>query len=250
MWEFLIPLFRAFLNAILLGFGGFAVTVLVTRFSTRLLTKWINPFWGRFVASLIGLGLALWTVKIVLDSTGAAGLAVVIITALTGAFALGSSMLTSDLVAGVSIFFARPYDIGDMVDIAEHEGLVTNVSLLLTILESTKGDKIYVRNSDVINHTITNYSTNPGHLISIKIHLPVDQNLNTAIEAIEKAVVGFCPELANTRLQPVVLVETTEDEHFVIEVRAYVSERFDYSSEKTRLFAISSNAILATGLNL
>lgn len=248
MWEIILPLVRAFLNAVLLGFGGAIVTYLVTRSVTRVLSKWTSPFWSRLLGTVTALGLSMWTIKIVLDSTGAAGLAVVIITAITGAFALGSSIAAADLVAGVSLFFARPYDVGHMVSIAENEGIVINISLFLTILESTKGDKIYIRNSEVINHTIVNYSTNPGHLISINVQLPVDQDLNKAISAIEKAIKGFCPELAETRLTPVILVENMEDEHFIIEVRAYVLERFDYSSEKTRLFTLSSNAVLEAGL--
>jgi small conductance mechanosensitive channel len=250
MWEIILPLVRAFLNAILLGFGGAVITYLVTRFVTRILSKWVSLFWSRLLGTVTALGLTMWTIKIVLDSTGAAGLAVVLITAITGAFALGSSIAAADLVAGVSLFFARPYEVGHMVSIAENEGIVNNISLFLTILESTKGDMIYIRNSEVINHNIINYSTNPGHLISVTIQLPVDQDLNVAIAAIEKAIVGFSPELAETRLTPVILVENIMDEHFIIEVRAYVIERFDYSSEKTRLFTLSTNAILEAGLTL
>jgi small-conductance mechanosensitive channel len=46
-------------------------------------------------------------VKIILDSTGAAGLVVVLVTAITGAFAIGSERVAADLVAGVTLFVSN-----------------------------------------------------------------------------------------------------------------------------------------------
>lgn len=250
MWEILLPLVRAFLNAVLLGLGGALISILAARGITRLFSQWTGPFWSRFIGSLVGLGIAMWTVKIVLDSSGAAGLAVVLITAITGAFALGSSMLAADLVAGVSLFFAKPYEVGNMINVSGNEGMVTNISLFLTILESVKGDKIYVRNSEIINHTIINYSINPGHLISVLINLPSNQDISKAVAAIEKAIANFTPELKDKNREPVVLVQSMTTIYFVIEVRAYVLERFDYSADKTRLFITATNAIIEAGLTL
>jgi small conductance mechanosensitive channel len=250
MWEIILPLVRAFLNAILLSLGGVLITILGVQTTTRLFSRWISPFWSKFIGSLVGLALLMWTIKIVLDSSGAAGLAVVLITAITGSFALGSSMLSSDLVAGVSLFFARPYEVGHKINVAENEGIVTQISLFLTVLESIQGDKIYVRNSEIVNHTIVNYSTNPGHLISIVIHLPSNQNLKTALEAINKAIAKFTPEITDKNRQPVVLVETMDGDRIIIEVRAYVMEHYDYSTEKTRLFTLSTNALLEAGISL
>lgn len=250
MWEILLPLVRAFLNAILLGLGGTLVTILAARFVTRLFSQWMSPFWSRFIGSLIGLGLAMWTVKIVLDSSGAAGLAVVIITAITGAFALGSSMLASDLVAGVSLFFARPYEVGHMVEVAEMEGKVMQISLFLTILESPEGDKIYIRNSDIVNHTITNYSARPGKFISVIIRLPTNQDLNLAINTLNKALVNFTPKLDDSKPQPTIQVESMDGGRFIIEIHAYVLDQFDTDEQKTRLFTLCVNSILEAGLTL
>jgi small-conductance mechanosensitive channel len=240
MWEIILPLVRAFLNAILLSLGGVLVTIFAARTITRISSQWFGPFWSRFMGSVVGLGLIMWTIKIVLDSSGAAGLAVVLITAITGAFALGSSMLASDLVAGVSLFFARPYEVGHKINVADNEGIVTQISLFLTVLESIQGDKIYVRNSEIVNHTIINYSTNPGHLISVVLNLSSDQNLNIAIDSITKAIANFTPSIKDKNRQPVILVEKMDGDRFVIEVRAYVSEHYDYSAEKTRLFTLSA----------
>jgi small-conductance mechanosensitive channel len=255
MWGAFLPVIHDLLNALLLGFGGLLVAFLVTKFSHYLLSRWMSPVWSRFVSSLLGLGMVVWTAKIVLDSTGAEGLALIIITAVTGAFALGSSMVTEDLVAGIGLFFSMPYEVGDMVSLAGHDGKVSNVALFLTTLESERGDRIYIRNSEVTKNSIINYaaSENPdeaGQLITIKVPLPVTQDLNMAIAAIEKDIQNFNPELSTTQFKPSVRVETASSGYFDIEVNAYATESPDFSSQKTRLFTMATNAVLNAGLKL
>ena len=247
---FWLSFLRTFLNALLLGFGGFILAFLAARFSTRLISRWIGPFWGRFFGSLIGLGVAVWTVKIVLDSTGAEGMAVVIITAVTGALALGSSLMAADLVAGLSLFMAKPYDVGQMVSVAGHDGKVVSVSLFITVLESLLGERVYIRNSDIANNTIVNYSAQPGHMIAIQVSVPVQHDLNTVIRVIQTAVENFSPELGDDYSESTVLVENATGGIYTIEVHAYVLEHLDDSADKTRLMLQVVNALQAADISL
>jgi small conductance mechanosensitive channel len=248
--DFWLSFLRTFLNALLLGAGGFLLAFIVARFSTRLIARWIGPFWGRFLGSLIGFGIAIWTFKVILDSTGAEGMAVVIITAVTGALALGSSMIAADLVAGLSLFLVKPYDVGQLVSLAGRDGKVVSVTLLITVLESIMGERVYIRNSDIANNTIVNYSAKPGHMISIQVSMPVQHDLNTALRAIETELKNFSPDLEGERTDPIVLVENATGGAYTIEVHAYVLERLDYSAEKTRLMLAVVNALRGAGFSL
>jgi len=67
---------------------------------------------------------------VILASSGAAGLIVAVITALTAAFGLGSERIASDLVAGVSLFFSQIYNTDDFVTIAGYDGKVVQTSAL------------------------------------------------------------------------------------------------------------------------
>jgi small-conductance mechanosensitive channel len=134
--------------------------------------------------------------------------------------------------------------------IAGEEGRVANVSLFLTTLETVNGDEIYIRNAEATYGMIVNYSAHPGHLISVKVPLPVTQDLNLAVMAIQNAVKGFSPEFADRPThQPTVVVETAEEGYFIIEVRAYMTKRLDSGPEKTRLFLLASNAVKEAGLS-
>lgn len=242
---------RPFLNAILIGLGGILIALIVSWAVSHLLARPMGSVWSRFIGSLLALTIGIWTVKVILDTTGAAGLLVVIVTAITGAFAIGSERIAGDLLAGISLFFGRTYSAGDYVVIAGREGRVSNVSLFLTTLETVNGDEVYIRNAEATNGTIVNYSAHPGHLISVKVPLPVNQDLNMAVEAIQKALAGFTPELsAKTLSQPTVVLQTAEEGYFIIEVRAYMTDRLDSGPEMTRLFLLAVNAIKEAGLSL
>ncbi|MBK9008989.1 MAG: mechanosensitive ion channel family protein [Anaerolineae bacterium] len=242
---------RPFLNAILIGLGGILIALIVSWVVSHLLARPMGSVWSRFIGSFLALAIGIWTVKVILDTTGAAGLLVVVVTAITGAFAIGSERIAGDLLAGVSLFVGRTYSAGDYVVIAGREGRVANVSLFLTTLETVNGDEIYIRNAEATNGTIINYSAHPGHLISVKVPLPVNQDLNKAVEAIQKAVTGFAPELSTKALsQPAVVVQTADEGYFIIEVRAYMTDRLDAGPEMTRLFLLAVNAIKEAGLSL
>jgi len=250
MWENLLNSLRPYLNALLIGVGGFVLAFILSQITRRLLARPMGEGWSKFLASLVALVVAIWTIKLILDSTGAAGVFVVLVTALTGAFAIGSERYASDFVAGINLFIARSYAVGDFVSLAGYEGKVVAISLMTTTLESIYGDWIYIRNSDAMGGTIVNYSIQPGHLISIKLPLPITQDLNIALPALEKAIKDFSPDLSNTAYQPTIVVEGAEEGCVIIEVRAYVTERADYGPEKTRLFLLATNAITNAGLQL
>ena len=251
MSDGLFEALRPFLNAILIGFGGSVIAFLLFHVVSRALVRPMGTVWSRFVGSLVALAIGAWTIKLILDNTGGAGLLVVIVTAITGAFAIGSERVAGDLMAGIGLFVGRTYGAGDYVVIAGQEGRVADVSLFLTTLETVNGDEIYIRNAEATNSTIINYSAHPGHLISVRVPLPVTQDLNVAITAIQTSVKDFSPELPSRSLhQPTVVVETAEDGYFIIEVRAYMTDQLDSGPEKTRLFLLAVNAIKEAGLRL
>jgi small-conductance mechanosensitive channel len=250
MWENLLETLKPYLNALLIGVGGFVLAFILSQITRRLLARLMGEGWSKFLASLVALVVAIWTIKLILDSTGGAGLFVVLVTVVTGAFAIGSERFASDLIAGLNLFIARSYAVGDFVSLAGYEGKVVAISLMTTTLESIYGDWIHIRNSDAMGGTIVNYSSQPGHLVSIKLPLPLNQDLNVALPAIEKAIKNFSPDLSDTAYQPTIVVEGAEEGYVIIQVRAYVTERIDYGPEKTRLFLLATNAITNAGLQL
>lgn len=241
---------KPYLNVLLIGAGGFFLAFAVSQILTRLLSRSMGTGWSRFIGSLAALGIVLWTIKLILDTAGAQGLVVVLVTVLTAAFAIGSERVAADLVSGISLFFSRPYQVNDLVSIAGHDGKVHAISVMQTTLESLFGDQIYIRNSDVVAGTIINFSATPGHLISTLVVLPATTDLDVAISVVENAINDFSPEYSGSAYRPSISVESGEPGYFNLEARVYVSERLDYGPEKTRLFLLAVKALKNADISL
>ena len=179
MWQVLV---KPLLNALIIGFGGTLLAIIASRIVGRALARPLGVGWSKFVANLVALGIAIWTVTLILRSAGAAGLAVVIITAITGAFAIGSERIAGDMVSGLSLFIQRNYAVGDIVLIAGHQGQVVAISLMTTTLENLSGERIFIRNSDVTSSIIVNYSSQSQHLISVSVQVSASKD----VEPIQK----------------------------------------------------------------
>jgi small-conductance mechanosensitive channel len=173
-----------------------------------------------------------------------------LVTALTGAFAIGSEGAASDLVAGVSLFIAKPYSPGDLVKLANFEGKVEHITLIMTRLVGIDGDHIFIRNSEVTRNAIVNYSSQKGQLISVNVPVPPMEDLDKAIEAVMEAIQDFSPELSNSDLQPSVVCDSMAFGYIIMEVRVYVTERLDYGPEKTRLFTKAVRALKDAGIQI
>jgi len=240
---------RPFLNAILLGIAGAVLAFVVAQLLGRILTRPMGAAWGRFVSNLIGLIILLWFVKIILDSTGAAGVVVILVTAITGAFAIGSERVAADFVAGITLFVSKPYKEEDFVQLAGYEGKVTGVTMIATTLRSANGDTIIIRNSEINDNVIINYSILKGHRISVTIPLPAGQDLDKAIRAVTEAIQGFSPKLDPQEFPASVVFESAAYGYANMEVYAYTLERLDYGPEKTRLFMLAANALKSAGID-
>ncbi len=98
--------------------------------------------------------LSYWGVNIIPILTGASILGL--------AISFGSQTLIKDFISGFFILLEDQYSIGDKVKIGNFEGEVQEITLRLTILKDSKGNQIFIPNSQVttvikmktVRHTI------------------------------------------------------------------------------------------------
>ncbi|MAI80128.1 MAG: mechanosensitive ion channel protein [Deltaproteobacteria bacterium] len=107
---------------------------------------------------------------------GAAGLAV--------GLALQGTL--SSFAAGVLLLVTRPFKIGNFVSVGGSVGVVAEVNLFTTTLNTPDNIQIMVPNSSVYGATITNFSANPTRRIDLVIGISYDDDINKAIRLIEE----------------------------------------------------------------
>jgi len=103
-----------------------------------------------FLKNIIDIALFILILLIILSQWG-----VNIIPILTGASILGLAIsfgaqtLIKDIISGFFILLEDQYNIGDKVKINNFEGEVYNLTLRLTVLKDTKGNLIFIPNSQI-----------------------------------------------------------------------------------------------------
>jgi small-conductance mechanosensitive channel len=74
-------------------------------------------------------------------------------------FCLGSFSAMSNIIAGVSVVYMHPFNIGDRVKIANEIGEIIEQSILVTRIRTIKNVEVIIPNSTVFKNQILNYSS-------------------------------------------------------------------------------------------
>ncbi|MHA1486671.1 MAG: mechanosensitive ion channel family protein [Promethearchaeota archaeon] len=78
--------------------------------------------------------------------------------AVSTALAFISSGVFSNFVAGVLIWIVDPFDIGDVVKIGGHKGIVKSITLTKVVIETMDRIIVEISNSDVVSSIVLNYT--------------------------------------------------------------------------------------------
>jgi len=121
------------------------------------------------------------------------------------AIALAAQDAVKNVIGGFSIFWDKPFQIDDYVEISGENGTVSEVGIRSTRLKTIGGTTIVIPNSKVADTVIENYSTRPSRRISLTIGLTYDTSSDRMVEAMQiisdtiKAVGGVDEKSIMTR---------------------------------------------------
>lgn len=104
--------------------------------------------------------IALWVIGIivVLSNVGVNVTSLVASLGIGGiAIALALQNVLGDIFSSFSIYFDKPFEIGDFVEVGEHKGKVEKIGLKTTRLRSLKGDQIIISNKELTSGRVSNY---------------------------------------------------------------------------------------------
>ena len=100
--------------------------------------------------------------------------------------ALATQGVLSNVVAGLSIIFAKPFRVGEYIAIAGVEGVVESITLFSTTLAHVDRSHVVVPNRKVVGEILHNY----GHIrqADITVGVAYDTNLGAAFALIREAL--------------------------------------------------------------
>ncbi|HUT82092.1 MAG TPA: mechanosensitive ion channel domain-containing protein [Candidatus Bathyarchaeia archaeon] len=169
IWTDILAYFQAngykIIMAIVVIIVLLVVTVIIERLSTRLIRKfgrkneWADEvingiaFIGRLFIVITGVGLV----------TAFGGLPEelgITITAIFGAaIGLSSTQTIGNIIAGFTVLLSRPFSLGDYVQIGDSEGVVTEVTINYTKIQTKNDRTILVTNREMSSSKIVKFGT-------------------------------------------------------------------------------------------
>ena len=120
------------------------------------------------IAVVVATALTVWGINLSGLLVGAGFLGIVV--------GLAARQTLGSLIAGLVLMFARPFTIGDWVEVGDQEGIVTKITVFNTRLENFDGESIVIPNDKVSDSAVINRSER-GRL-RVRVDVGVDYEVD------------------------------------------------------------------------
>ena len=190
--QFVPPVVSA-ITTIVIFLVVFAIVYLIGKpMTTRLLSNVLER--RGFDETLIGLAVstagAIVAVFAIAIAATVAGFGVVLaaFATLGGALALAVGFAAQDLianfVAGVFIVQDEPFEVGDWIEWGDNSGVVRDIRLRVTTLDTFDNERVTVPNSDLASAAVVNNVANDERRISVGFGIGYGDDIQAARDAI------------------------------------------------------------------
>ncbi|MFH0729074.1 MAG: mechanosensitive ion channel domain-containing protein [Pseudomonadota bacterium] len=184
----------------------------VDRGAGKSVTKLLNYFLV-FIGLLIGMGMLGINLKSFAVLGGALGIGV----------GFGLQTIVNNFISGLILLFERPVKVGDRIEVSTQTGIVKEIGLRSTLIETMDRSELIVPNSKLVSETVTNW-THTGTVARLKI--PVRVAYGSDMDAVTDALIAAA--MANPRVmakpEPVALIQGFGEYNLILELRVWVSD--------------------------
>ncbi len=180
-------------------------------------------FFAGLIAVLAVFGI---NISVMLASIGIVGI--------TLGFAAQEAL--SNIIAGVFIFWDKPFVIGDLIEVNGHYGRVQVITMRSTRLITVDGKMLSIPNNELINSTVASYTNFPNLRLDIQFTVGSNEPLKKVRELLFSIVDGDDAYLTNPK--PEVVLNTMNDYNNELIFRVWIKNekehiiRRDYLREK------------------
>ena len=109
------------------------------------------------------------------------------------AIALAIQNLLSDAFSAFSIYFDRPFEIGDFVVVGEHAGTVTHIGMKSTRIQLLQGEELVMSNKELTSRAVRNFKKLQRRRILFTVKVSCDtpfEKLKKIPEIIDRVIKG------------------------------------------------------------
>lgn len=238
--------FQAFGAILILILGFFiarkASTVVLRQLEKRDVDVTIRTYAGHTVHLLI-------LFCFVVIALGKFGISIAPFVAALGAIALGVGLALQGLIsnygAGLAIITTRPFKVGDTITVIDVSGVVKEIKLAATIVETEDEEEITIPNKHIVGEVLLN--TFENKLVETGIGIAYRDDPQTGIEAISAAMRNL--DFVSREPNPQIGIERFADSAIVIGVRVWVPTT-SYSEARYKVNLAILEAVKHAGLSI
>ncbi|RLM57662.1 mechanosensitive ion channel family protein [Halobellus sp. Atlit-31R] len=160
----------------------------------------------------ITIVLSLWQVNVGGILVGAGFLGIVV--------GMAARQTLGALLAGFVLMFSRPFEIGDWIQVGEHEGIVTDITVVNTRIQTFDGEYVMIPNDVVSSESLVNRSRKGRLRIEVEVGVDYDADPERAATVAQRAVSGLDDPMNVPT--PQVVLKRLDDSAVVLGVRYWI----------------------------
>lgn len=161
--------------------GLWIIRIMVRSLHKGMTKRLDNPTLVSFAVSFIGV---LLKVMLVISIMGMIGIEMTSFIAVLGAAGLAVGMALSgtlqNFAGGVLVLTFKPYKVGDFIEALGHAGVVKEIQIFNTVLNTPDNKIIFIPNGKIYSESITNFSHEPLRRVDFKFGIGYDVDYDKA----------------------------------------------------------------------
>jgi small conductance mechanosensitive channel len=235
--------FLDYLPALIGGIVCLIITFIVANFISKMVSKYVlkrtkDSLIANFVSKIVWSILLIFGIVIAL---GILGLGTISNKILAGAgittFIVGFALkdIGENFLSGLVLAFSRPYKVGSLIESGSVKGIVKDMTMRQTTVESENGKITLIPNSNIIKNPLVKYINDDNDLRQ-EFTISVDaKNAEDAAQLIEDTVKSFPSVIKTDKKTVKVIIDSLNGDKVKLQVIFWFdSEYFKGSKSGTR----------------
>ena len=235
----------------------FVITWLFAATSSRLAFRFLetrvpSPLLRQVISRAIAIPVFLFGIYLILRISGLTQIAMTVIggTGVLGiVIGIGFRDIAENFLASILISVQRPFALGDLIQVAGHEGVVQRVTTRGTLLMTLDGNHVQIPNATIYKDIIQNFTANPKRRFDFQVGIDYADAASKAQEVIQQMLEEH--EAILVEPEPMVLVEELGPSTVNLRIYAWIDGRqMSYLKVKSSLIRLTKRAIEEAGLSM
>jgi len=126
------------------------------------------------------------------------------------------------ILAGFVLMFSRPFEIGDWIEVESFEGIVTDISIINTRIQSADGEYIMIPNDVVVSKAVTNRSRRGRLRLEVEVGVDYTTDIEHASQVAKEAVSDISGEDIMTVPEPRIVSKSFDNSAVTLGVRFWI----------------------------